>query len=399
MWYRRAALRGFHPHSARGLLVALAGLLLFGGVPSTAPAQGPRVGQLRERGAELERQSRAAALDLYALGTRLEQARVELARIDGQLATLRHEQASARQRYRAALVTQSRAQAQLGAQLRLLYEQDEPDPIAVILGSASLNDAIEGLDTIKRIAHATESVLEQATKARSHVAKQRRQLAAKVTSTARARARAEASAQDLLRAQAEREAYISQLQTEQQLNAQQIAAVERRAAEAQQRAQLVTAQASAAAPPATAAAAPSQPSTPASPDVAQTPQEATTTFQSATAAAPGEPPPPAVESVSQSSSDATSSAPGPPRPGRTLSVYATGYCLTGTTATGLPVGPGIVAVDPTVIPLGTRMRIPGYGDGVAADTGIAIEGNRIDVWLASCKDAATFTRNVTITFL
>jgi 3D (Asp-Asp-Asp) domain-containing protein len=82
-----------------------------------------------------------------------------------------------------------------------------------------------------------------------------------------------------------------------------------------------------------------------------------------------------------------------------MSVYATAYCLKGTTATGLPVGPGIVAVDPTVIPLGTRMTIPGYGDGVAADTGGAIRGARIDVWMASCADAAAFTRQVTITFL
>ena len=41
-----------------------------------------------------------------------------------------------------------------------------------------------------------------------------------------------------------------------------------------------------------------------------------------------------------------------------MSVYATGYCLRSTTATGLPVGPGIVAVDPAVIPLGTRMTDP-----------------------------------------
>ena len=198
------------------------------------------------------RRSRAAALDLYALGTRLDQTRAELARIDAQLAALREEQAAARQEYRAALVTQTRAQQQLGAQLRLLYEEDEPDPIAVILGSATLNDVIEGLDTIKRIAHATESVLDQAKHARTRVAKQRRHLAAKVASTAKARASAAQSAQNLLAAEAERQAYIAQLRTEQQLNAQQIAAVEQRAAEAQQRAQLVTAQAAAAAPPATA---------------------------------------------------------------------------------------------------------------------------------------------------
>jgi 3D (Asp-Asp-Asp) domain-containing protein len=81
-----------------------------------------------------------------------------------------------------------------------------------------------------------------------------------------------------------------------------------------------------------------------------------------------------------------------------MSVYATGYCLKGTTATGLPVGPGIVAVDPTVIPLGTRMTIPGYGEGVAADTGGGVSGARIDVWIASCAEAKKFTRTVTITF-
>jgi 3D (Asp-Asp-Asp) domain-containing protein len=81
-----------------------------------------------------------------------------------------------------------------------------------------------------------------------------------------------------------------------------------------------------------------------------------------------------------------------------MSVSATGYCLKGTTATRLPVGPGIVAVDPTLIPLGTRMTIPGYGEGVAADTGGAITGPRIDVWFASCALARDFTRTVTITF-
>ena len=82
-----------------------------------------------------------------------------------------------------------------------------------------------------------------------------------------------------------------------------------------------------------------------------------------------------------------------------MSVLVTGYCLTGKTATGLPVGPGIVAVDPSLIPLGTRMTIPGYGEGVAADVGGGVSGAHIDVWVASCSDAASFSRTVTITFL
>jgi cystine transport system substrate-binding protein len=84
--------------------------------------------------------------------------------------------------------------------------------------------------------------------------------------------------------------------------------------------------------------------------------------------------------------------------GRTLVVSATGYALSGHTATGLPVGPGIVAVDPTVIPLGTRMTIPGYGEGVAADVGSGIRGATIDLWFPTVAQAYAWgRRTVTIT--
>jgi uncharacterized protein YabE (DUF348 family) len=75
---------------------------------------------------------------------------------------------------------------------------------------------------------------------------------------------------------------------------------------------------------------------------------------------------------------------------RVINVYATWYNPAsagrssedpsyGITSTGVPVTKGIVAVDPSVIPYGTRMYIPGYGFGVAADTGGAIVGNIIDL--------------------
>jgi len=84
--------------------------------------------------------------------------------------------------------------------------------------------------------------------------------------------------------------------------------------------------------------------------------------------------------------------------GTSLTVDATGYSLHGHTATGAPVGWGVVAVDPTVIPLGTRMTIPGYGSGVAADTGGAIVGNRIDLWFPTVAQAQAWgRRTVTIT--
>jgi 3D (Asp-Asp-Asp) domain-containing protein len=84
--------------------------------------------------------------------------------------------------------------------------------------------------------------------------------------------------------------------------------------------------------------------------------------------------------------------------GKTLTVVATAYTLRGTTTTGIPTGYGVVAVDPAVIPLGTRMTIPGYGEAVAADTGSAIRGLRIDVWVPTAAEAAQWQwRTVTIT--
>jgi 3D (Asp-Asp-Asp) domain-containing protein len=69
---------------------------------------------------------------------------------------------------------------------------------------------------------------------------------------------------------------------------------------------------------------------------------------------------------------------------RPMTVWATWYTATsaggsGRTATGTTVHKGTVAVDPRVIPLGTRMDIPGYGYGVAEDTGGAIIGKIIDL--------------------
>jgi 3D (Asp-Asp-Asp) domain-containing protein len=71
------------------------------------------------------------------------------------------------------------------------------------------------------------------------------------------------------------------------------------------------------------------------------------------------------------------------KPARTMTVEATAYCLRGRTASGTPVRRGVIAVDPRVIPLGTRVYVEGYGPAVARDTGGAIRGRRCDVWLAS----------------
>ena len=101
---------------------------------------------------------------------------------------------------------------------------------------------------------------------------------------------------------------------------------------------------------------------------------------------------------SPSSPDSPKVAPSAASGPRTFTVTALGYSLPGRTSTGLPVGTGVVAVDPSVIALGTRLTIPGYGEGVAADTGSAVKGNVIDLWFPTLADALAWgRRTVTIT--
>ncbi len=81
-----------------------------------------------------------------------------------------------------------------------------------------------------------------------------------------------------------------------------------------------------------------------------------------------------------------------------LKVDAVAYHLPGKTASGVPVRKGVVAVDPRLIPLGTRLHIPGYGPGLAADVGTAIKGRIIDLWFPSTALARKWgRRTVTIT--
>lgn len=72
----------------------------------------------------------------------------------------------------------------------------------------------------------------------------------------------------------------------------------------------------------------------------------------------------------------------------------------GITATGTTAKKGVIAVDPSVIPLGTRVYIPGYGVAVAQDTGGAIKGNRVDVCYMTKNEAFSWgVRNVPVYIL
>lgn len=73
-----------------------------------------------------------------------------------------------------------------------------------------------------------------------------------------------------------------------------------------------------------------------------------------------------------------------------------GACIT---AIGIPATYGVVAVDPSVIPLGSRLYIPGYGMAIAADTGGAIVGYCIDLCMESYAEAMDFGRRVVTVYV
>lgn len=120
--------------------------------------------------------------------------------------------------------------------------------------------------------------------------------------------------------------------------------------------------------------------------------------------------------TSQTSAPAQSAAPAKTsepaastQSGKEMTVSATAYTAycpgcSGITATGIDLisnpNQKVIAVDPTVIPLGSKVWVEGYGTAIAGDTGGAIKGNKIDVFIPSKDKALQWGRkNVTIKIL
>lgn len=97
------------------------------------------------------------------------------------------------------------------------------------------------------------------------------------------------------------------------------------------------------------------------------------------------------------------------RPQRVITMVATGYTAApeenwpyagAPSYIGLPLARGIVAVDPDVIPMGTKLYVEGYGEAIAADQGGAINGNRIDLFFDSKHEAYDWgMRTVKVTII
>jgi len=340
------------------LAAALAtGALLTISTPSSGSAE--TAPALADRAAALGRSESAALLELYAAESALARARSETRRLAAYSERLARSEQSLNVRTGVVRRSLKASQERVATLLRALYIQGEPDPIAVILGATSLDEAVAGIEGLSR---ATTQNRRLSVEARLR-ARQLRELRAQLTEERARLTGAESAARAGVArfeaAVAGRSATVAAVRRQRSLTTQRLAALQAQAHAAERRSSEITSAATAEAKAA-----------------AQT-DVATETASTEDASAP-------AASLTQGT--------------RTLVVDAVAYHLPGRTASGLPVGVGVIAVDPNVIPLGTRVFVPGYGPAVAADVGSAIRGNIIDLWMPSTAQARAWgRRTVTIT--
>lgn len=89
--------------------------------------------------------------------------------------------------------------------------------------------------------------------------------------------------------------------------------------------------------------------------------------------------------------------------GPSTAYVATAYSLRGRTASGHPVGRGVIAADPKHLPLGSRVRLEAglySGEYLVADSGFNLHGKKIEIWTPTSDEAAKFgDRDVKLTVL
>ena len=273
-------------------------------------------------------------------------------RVEERIGTLQSRSAEVRERERSArhqlaIVRSSLTEAErrLGDRCGGFYVEGEPDPLGVLLGAESIDEAISTLDSLGRFAEQDRSIVVGVKNARVEVRSALDRLARESAQVRLLLAEAEQAQASLLATKADRASYLERLRREQRLNESQLAQLASQAQQAEQKSE----------------------------DIAGG-------GGGGGGGAPAPPPAP------------------PPRAGPDDGRRGDGLRAPGHDGDGIPVGWGVVAVDPSVIPLGTRMTIPGYGEGVAADTGSAVRGNVIDLWFPTRAQALAWgRRTVTIT--
>ena len=207
-------------------VAVLAALLL----PAASGADSPsklreRAQTLRAQNGSLSTQAEAAWLSSVSLGTRLEQTRAALVRLRARTQAIAGERAEAEESLRLARRTIAVSEQRLADRLRVLYEQGDADPMAVLVGAKSLDDAISGLENLHRVAGQDRSVIEQAEAARARLVLATHRLAEQEAQARQTEAATAATVAALDAARRERESLLASLTAKRNSNARTLSSL------------------------------------------------------------------------------------------------------------------------------------------------------------------------------
>jgi 3D (Asp-Asp-Asp) domain-containing protein/peptidoglycan hydrolase CwlO-like protein len=315
--------------------------------------------------ADLRAGEESALVELYAADSAVARAEKRTAALESRLASVRDRVAETRRSLQISRDNLQVARELLNQRIEQWYRAGEIDAIEIVLASDSFADVIDQFDAIRRMSARNADVVEATKASAADAADRGRVLAEQERMAERLTADARAETDRLRAARAAKEGVIGDLRRQAAFTEGRIAQLDRAAQEASARADTIAAEHA-------ASAGGGEPASQPPPDTGG-----------------GAPPPPPAAPATPAAGD-----------GQTLVVQATAYSIHGTTASGLPTASGVCATDPSVIPMGTRFSVPGYGTCVAADTGSAIIGNIIDVWFPELGQAQAWgRRTLTITIL
>jgi peptidoglycan hydrolase CwlO-like protein len=219
------------------------GLALSAAILLSASLAGAQnAASLKQHQSVLATKSHSALLGLYALDSRLAQTHGELARIHAHVVALRAERLQVQLQLKLVAGNLRVSQELLGAHLRTLYEEGEPNAIAILLGSGSLDDAVTRLNDIEQSARQSEAAVTDTKAGRAKLTQLAGRLAAQTRRAEQLEASARATAASLERARTARAAYLASLTRERRLTKRQLAALDTHARRVVEKAQVIQSQ-------------------------------------------------------------------------------------------------------------------------------------------------------------
>ena len=328
---------------------------------SISPARADRAADARTALGQLRTAGSNALLDLFAADSAVGRAQVRADDLRSRARRQAERVADARREVAAGRANLDVAQTTLSTRLAAAFRAGDVDPFVILLSATSLSDALDSIAIVNRVSARDAMLIGNVRRGLSTSRRAERALTAEQGRLTAAAAAADAERVRVVAARNAKATLVASLRSSKLIAARRLTQIEQAAAAARAKAAAIE-----------GAAGPG----------AGTGTTGTTGGGGSTTSSGG--------GSGNGGGGGTDQAPPPPGPvgsGHTLTVVATAYAIHGTTPTGIRTRRGICATDPRVIPLGTKFDVPGYGSCVAADTGGAIIGNRIDVWVETEAEA------------